>query len=299
MDRLISMSVFVRVADLGSFAAAAAALDLSGPMVGKHVAALEVHLGLRLINRTTRRQSLTDFGKIYFERCRAILAQAEAADALAAEYSSEPKGRLRVTMPALFGRKCVLPLLLDLTERHKGLELELSFGDTISDLLTEGYDLAIRTGHLSEGSGVIARRIARQRMIVCASPDLLERLGRPASIQALADYPCIVYSRTARTPPWLFPGPDGTVLDHIPQGRLRMDDMDAIASAAVSGMGVGWLPSWLVRDQLSSGLLVPVFPDHAPYLYDCHAAWLPTPHVPMKVRVAVDALAANLPALMS
>ncbi|TIV10320.1 MAG: LysR family transcriptional regulator, partial [Mesorhizobium sp.] len=127
MDRLTSMAVFVKTVDLGSFAAAAAALDLSGPMVGKHVRFLEERLGVRLINRTTRRQSLTDFGRAYYERCRLVLAEAEAADALAADQLSEPRGKLRVIMPVHFGRRCVAPILLELAQRYPALELDLSF----------------------------------------------------------------------------------------------------------------------------------------------------------------------------
>src|SRR3954471_21140527 len=122
MDRLSSMAVFVKAAELGSFAAAADALEMSGPMVGKHVRFLEQRLGVRLINRTTRRQSLTDFGRAYYERCRVVLAEAEATDALAADQLSEPRGKLRVTMPAHFGRHCVTPVLLQLARQYPMLE---------------------------------------------------------------------------------------------------------------------------------------------------------------------------------
>lgn len=121
MDRLTSMAVFVRAVDLGSFAAAATVLDLSAPMVGKHVRFLEERLGMRLLNRTTRRQSLTEFGRAYYERCRTVLAEAEAADALAADQLGEPRGKLRVALPVLFGRRCVMPILLGLARRHPQL----------------------------------------------------------------------------------------------------------------------------------------------------------------------------------
>ncbi|WP_287322196.1 LysR substrate-binding domain-containing protein, partial [Mesorhizobium sp.] len=179
MDRLTSMAVFVKTVDLGSFAATAAALDLSGPMVGKHVRFLEERLGVRLINRTTRRQSLTDFGRAYYERCRMVLAEAEAADALAADQLSEPRGKLRVIMPVHFGRRCVAPILLELAHRYPALELDLSFSDPIADLAEDGCDLAIRTGNLEDQAGVMARRVARQRMVVCASPSYLEMHGQP------------------------------------------------------------------------------------------------------------------------
>lgn len=204
MDRLTSMAVFVKAVDLGSFAAAADALALSAPMVGKHVRFLEERLGVRLINRTTRRQSLTDLGRDYYERCRGVLAAAEAADAMAADQQSEPQGRLRVAMSVHFGRHCVAPILLALAKRHPKLELDLFFSDRLIDLADGEYDLAIRTGSLEDSSDVTARRLARQRMVVCAAPSYVKRHGRPKGIVDLATHPAIVYRRSARISPWLF-----------------------------------------------------------------------------------------------
>jgi DNA-binding transcriptional LysR family regulator len=299
MDRLTSMAVFVKAVDLGSFAAAAAALDLSGPMVGKHVRFLEERLGVRLINRTTRRQILTDFGRAYYERCQVVLAEAEAADALAADQLSEPRGKLRVTMPVHFGRRCVTPILLELTQQYPTLELDLSFNDRISDLAEDGYDLAIRTGHLENKSGVIARRVARQRMIVCASPSYLESHGRPEQLEDLASHQAIIYHRSGPVPPWLFPRDGQPPVEVTPKSRLRLDDLDAIADTVTSGMGLAWLPYWLVRERIQTGALVPLLPEQPGFLYDCYALWLQTPHLPRKVRLAVDALAAALPKFMT
>jgi DNA-binding transcriptional LysR family regulator len=299
MDRLASMAVFVRAVDLGSFAAAAAALDLSAPMVGKHVRFLEDRLGVRLLNRTTRRQSLTDFGRAYYDRCRLVLAEADAADALAADQLAEPRGRLRVTMPVLFGRRCVAPVLLRLAAQHPGLELDLSFNDAIADLGEAGCDLAVRTGRLADEPGMIARRVAGQRMIVCAAPSYLAVHGRPRQVGDLGDHPAIVYSRSGRTGPWLFARPDQPPLALRPGSRLRFDDLDAIADAAAAGLGLAWLPSWLVRERIDSGALVALLPDEPCYVYDCHLVWLQTPHLPRKVRLAIDALAAALPKLMA
>ncbi|BCG81890.1 LysR family transcriptional regulator [Mesorhizobium sp. 113-3-3] len=299
MDRLESMAVFVKAVDLGSFAAAAVALDLSGPMVGKHVRLLEERLGVRLINRTTRRQSLTDFGRAYYERCRIVLAEAEAADALAADQFAEPRGRLRVTMPAHFGRHCVTPVLLKLARQYPMLELDLSLSDRFADLAEDGYDLAIRTGDLDDKVGVIARRVARQDMVVCAAPSYLGIHGEPRRIDDLANYQAIVYRRLGQAvQPWLFPREGQAAQEIMPSGRLRLDDLDAIADAAVEGMGLAWLPWWLVRERIKAGALVALLPDQPRYPYDCHALWLRTPHLPLKVRLAVDALAADLPKLM-
>lgn len=300
MDRLESMAVFVKAVDLGSFAAAAVALDVSGPMVGKHVRSLEERLGVRLLNRTTRRQSLTDFGRAYYERCRVVLAETDAADALAADQFSEPRGKLRVTMPAHFGRHCVTPVLLKLARQYPMLELDLSLSDRFADLAEDGYDLAIRTGALGDKAGVIARRVARQDMVVCAAPSYLRIHGEPRQIEDLADHQAIVYRRLGQIiQPWLFAREGQPVQEIIPTGRLRLDDLDAIADAAADGMGLAWLPWWLVRERIEAGALVALLPDQPRYLYDCHALWLKTPHLPLKVRLAVDALAAALPKSMA
>ncbi|RWN32042.1 MAG: LysR family transcriptional regulator [Mesorhizobium sp.] len=300
MDRLESMAVFVKAVDLGSFAAAAVALDISGPMVGKHVRFLEERLGVRLLNRTTRRQSLTDFGRAYYERCRLVLAEAGAADALAADQFSEPRGKLRVTMPAHFGRHCVTPVLLKLARQYPMLELDLSLSDRFADLAEDGYDLAIRTGALGDKAGVIARRVARQGMVVCAAPSYLRIHGEPRQIEDLADHQAIVYRRLGQIiQPWLFAREGQPVQEIIPTGRLRLDDLDAIADAAADGMGLAWLPWWLVRERIEAGVLLALLPDQPRYLYDCHALWLQTPHLPLKVRLAVDALAAALPKSMA
>jgi DNA-binding transcriptional LysR family regulator len=293
------MAVFVKVVDLGSFTAAADALDLSGPMVGKHVRFLEERLGVRLINRTTRRQSLTEFGRAYYERCRVVLAEAEAADALATDQLAEPRGKLRITMPALFGRRCVIPILLDLAQRYPALELDLSFSDRIVDLAEDGYDLAIRTGNLEDKTGIIARRLAGHRMVVCASPSYLEKHGRPRQIEDLGNHQAIIYSRPGWVHPWLFPRKDQPPAEVAPVSRLRFDDLDAIADTATAGMGLAWLPSWLIRERLQAGALISLLPDQPAYVFENYALWLRTPHLPLKVRLAVDALAAALPKFMT
>ncbi|WP_163266650.1 LysR family transcriptional regulator [Chelativorans alearense] len=299
MDRLTSMAVFVKAADLGSFAAAGAALDLSGPMVGKHVRFLEERLGMRLINRTTRRQSLTEFGRAYYERCRVVLAEAEAADALAADQLAEPRGKLRITMPVHFGRRCVAPVLLDLAQQYPALELDLSFNDRIIDLADGGYDLAIRTGSLEDKGGVIARRIARQRMVVCASPAYIESHGRPRHIEDLSRHHAVVYRRSGPVPPWLFPRNGQSEVAITPPSRLWLDDLDAIADAAAADMGLAWLPYWLVRERILAGVLVELLPNEPGFLYNAYALWLEAPHLPLKARVSIDALVTALPKYMT
>lgn len=295
MDRLSSMDVFVRAVDLGSFAAAAEVLGLSAPMVGKHVRFLEERLGVRLIHRTTRRQSLTDFGRAYYERCKLIIAESDAADALAADHLSEPRGKLRVTMPVHLGRHCVMPILLAFAQRHPALELDISLSDRFSDLAEDGYDLAIRTGELADSAGIVARRVARQRMVVCASPAYIEAHGCPATIEDLTHHHAITYRRSGPVPPWLFPREGAPPVEIAPPTRFRFDDLAAIADAVCAGAGLGWVPSWLVREQINAGALVELLPGQSDYPYDVFALWLRTQHLPLKVRLAVDALALELP----
>jgi len=298
IDRFTSMTAFVKVVEAGSFASAAAALDLSGPMVGKHVRAIEDRLGVRLLNRTTRRMHLTEAGRAYYDRCRALLAELEAADAHAASEATEPRGRLRVTMPVLFGRHCAAPVLLELARRYPGIELDLSFNDRIVDLGEDGFDLSIRTGTLTSIAATMSRCVARQPMVVCASPAYLARHGHPDSVEALTSHEAVVYSRSGRPRAWLFPQDGAPPLSVLPRHRLRLDDLDAIADAAAAGLGLAWLPGWLIRDRVQQGRLVTLLPGQPRFLYDCHALWPQTPHLPRKVRLALDALAAALPARM-
>jgi DNA-binding transcriptional LysR family regulator len=298
MDRLTSMSVFVKVAEAGSFAAVADALGLSAPMVGKHVRFLEDRLGARLINRTTRRQTLTDFGRVYYDRCKLVLAEADAAEALAEDLLGVPRGPLRVSMPVLFGRRCVAPILLKVAQQHPKLELNLSFSDRPVDLMEDGFDLAIRNGRVGEGAGLVTRRIVQQRMTVCASPTYLAAHGTPRSISDLEHHQAIIYSRSGRSRTWVFPREGRASFEVTPKNRLRFDDLEAIADAAVSGMGLAWLPCWLIRERVQSGALVRVLAEHPGLVLDSYALWLQTPYLPLRTRVAVDALTAELPRIM-
>lgn len=194
-------------------------------------------MGVRLLNRTARRQSLTEFGVAHYDRCGLVLAEAQAAEELAADQLTQPSERLRVALPVLFGRRCVTPVLLELAQRHPGLELDLSFDDRLVDLAEGGFDLAIRTGALADSASVIAKRVACQRMIVCASPSYLAEHGVPQRVEDLPEHQAVVYRRAGSIPPWQFPLADGTELAILPPNKLRLDDMAAIADAAAAGLG--------------------------------------------------------------
>lgn len=296
-ERLDGVTVFVEVVRLGGFARAAAHLGLTRSAVGKAVARLEARLATRLFHRTTRVQSLTDDGQIYHEHCLRALAELQAAEDQMESGRHEVAGRLRVSMPVLFGRLCVAPILLNLAQQHPTLELHLSFSDRPVDVLAEGFDLAIRSGVLgADSEGLRARKLGAQRKLVCASPAYLAAHGRPLSTADLAAHSTLLYRRADRIDYWQLPDAAGRVVEMPLASRLHLDDLQAIADAAAAGLGLAWLPEWLARDRLSSGALVAVLEDLAGATMDIHALWPAAPHMPLRLRLAVDALMAQLPA---
>ena len=296
-DRLSGIREFVTVVETGSFAAAAARLNLSRSAVGKAVARLEARLGARLCHRTTRVLTLTEDGLLFYERCVRALRQLEEAELAVESGRAEPLGKVRVTVPVVFGRHCVAPVLYDVASRHPGLVLEIGFTDRPVDLVEEGYDLAVRNGSLPDDPGLMTRTLARQRMVVCASPAYLEKHGRPRSLAELPSHQAIDYARPQYTRSWLFPdGPSGTA-EIAMNGRIRLDDLEAMCDAAAAGLGLAWLPCWLIRSRVAKGELVRL--DYLPKSeFNSSALWPRTPFLPSRVRVLIDALAARLPGMM-
>ncbi|WP_223646166.1 LysR family transcriptional regulator [Corallococcus sp. EGB] len=297
-DPLQGVAVFVEAVEAGGFSAAAAKLNLSRSAVGKTVARLEERLGVRLFHRTTRSQGLTQDGQVFYERCLRALGELRAGEALLESGKQEVAGRLRVSMPVIYGRHCVAPILRDLARAHPKLELDLSFSDRLVDLLEDGFDLVIRNAGiqgLAAGDGLTARRVGFQRMSVYASPAYLRKHGTPRTLEALSGHEAIRYVRSGTTRSWLFPREDGSNVELVPQSRLRFDDLEAILDAAVAGMGLAWLPCWLIQDLVRDKKLVRVLTDLPSLCFDVHALWPTTPHLPVRVRVAIDALAAKLP----
>jgi DNA-binding transcriptional LysR family regulator len=295
-ERLDGITVFVEVVRLGSFASAAEHLGLTRSAVGKAMARLESRLATRLFHRTTRLQNLTDDGHIYYEHCKRALAELQAAEAQMESGRHEVAGRLRVSMPVLFGRHCIAPILLNLARQHPLLDLHLSFSDRPVDVLAEGFDLAIRSGVLgAESEGLRARKLVVQRKRVCASPSYLARYGRPQSTAELATHSILLYRRADRINVWQLPDATGRIVDMPLTSRLQFDDLEVIADAAISGLGLAWLPEWLVRERLRAGELVSVLDDQPGATMNCYALWPNTPHMPLRLRLAVDALVEQLP----
>ncbi|MEO5796908.1 MAG: LysR family transcriptional regulator [Rhodoferax sp.] len=298
-ERLDGVTVFVEVVRLGGFARASEHLGLTRSAVGKAMARLEARLATRLFHRTTRVQSLTDDGQIYHEHCLRALAEMQTAEAQMESGRHEVAGRLRATMPVLFGRHCVAPILLDLARQNPLLELHLSFNDQHVDVLAEGFDLAIRCGALGpESEGLRARKLVEQRKVVCASPAYLAARGRPLNKAELAGHSILLYRRADRIHVWQLPDATGRIGDTPLSSRLLLDDLETIADAAAASLGLAWLPEWLVRERLRTGALVSVLDDQPGATMDCHALWPNAPHMPLRLRLAVDALVAQLPRVL-
>ncbi|ENQ0973523.1 LysR family transcriptional regulator [Enterobacter hormaechei] len=298
-DTLKDIPVFVASVEAGSFAQAAVRLHLSRSAVGKSIARLEERLGVRLFHRTTRSQRLTDNGALFYERCLRALEEIRGAESQLETGKHQVSGRLRVAMPVLFGRQCIAPLLIELAQEHPGLELEMSFSDRIVDLVEEGFDMAVRNGTLADSAVLVTRRLGVHRMVLCAAPDYLIKNGQPQSVDDLRQYTAINYTRAGRVLPWQLMDYDGTSRTFIPRSSLNMDDLQAICDAALAGHGIAWLPCWMVIKEIHQGNLVPLFKQAPDVRFDVHAVWQQTPHLPLRVRIAIDMLVKRLPAVMS
>ncbi|WP_417309775.1 LysR family transcriptional regulator [Devosia sp.] len=295
MDRLASIAVFVKVADKGSFAAAAAELDMSAQMVGKHVAELEARLSGRLINRTTRRQNLTELGRAYYQQCRIIIAEVEAADALAEDISVEPRGRLRINAPVTFGSACIAPLLVRYAERFPAVEIDLILGDRKVDLIEEGFDAVVRVGELPDSS-LIARPLAPYRLTICAAPAYVRTHGRPSDPQALAEHQCIVYlgSSESSNRTWRFTR-DGRTEEVTVHGQIRMNDSRAMLHAVEAGSGIVMGAEVLLDPYLADGRLEQLLPEWQAPSWPMHVLYAPDRRPTAKLRAFLDMLVAAFP----
>jgi DNA-binding transcriptional LysR family regulator len=293
-DNLDGVAVFVEAAEAGGFARAAERLALTRSAVGKTIARMEARLGARLFHRTTRSQSLTEEGQIYYERCLRALEELRAGAALLESGRREVSGRLKITMPSLFGRYCATPVLLELAARHPKLELDLRFSDHVVDLIGEGFDLAIRNHMPGGGSALQARRLVSQRKVVCAAPGYLAAHGSPADLAALVEHDALVYWHRDQIFPWSFRDDQGRLVEAQLKWRLQFDSYEAVTDAAVKGMGIACLPSWLVRDQIESKRLIPLLEEISSDPFDTYAVWPTTQYSPMKLRIVIDALVEGL-----
>ncbi|MBA8879161.1 LysR substrate-binding domain-containing protein [Phyllobacterium myrsinacearum] len=294
-DRFDGVQVFVEAVEAGGFTKAADRLSLSPSAVGKAIARLEERLGVRLFQRTTRTQSLTEDGQQYYERCVRAIEELRAGESLLESGRREVAGKLRVSLPVLFGRYCVAPILRAYARQHPKLELELSFNDRQVDMIADGFDLAVRNGTLGNGTSLRARRLVSQRKVLCTAPAYLAAHGQPHSLADLRDRDTLVYWRNDYALPWRLPDMSGNIVEVPVISRLRFDDLEAIADAAIEGMGLAWLPYWLISNHIRAGNLVELWPDRPSATIESYAVWPAAQHLPLRSRLAIDALASELP----
>ena len=289
------MRIFTEVADRESFSAAARTLGLSKSAVSKQVGRLEEELGARLLNRTTRRVSLTEAGVAFYRGGLEALAAAEAARGAVTRLSEAPRGRLKISAPVSFSIKRLGPLLAGFLARYPEITLDLTLNDRRVDLVEEGFDLAIRIGVLDDSS-LIARKLAPCPMLLCAAPSYLERRGAPAEPRDLAAHDCLIYSLRASPEQWRFEGPGASRSVKV-RGPLEANNGDLLRAAARDGAGIVLLPSFIVGADVESGALRQVLPDWVcPSQSAIYAVYPSSRQLSPKVRVCIDYLAERLAA---
>lgn len=290
MDRIAGMQVFARVAELGSFVRAAEALGLSTTVVSRRVQQLEARLGARLLQRTTRRLSLTEAGREYLARAQAILAALEAAEALTLESRAQAAGTLRVSAPVSFGIRHLAPRLGAFARAQPGVRPDLALADRVIDLVDEGIDVAIRIGRALQPT-LVARPLTTTRLMVCASPEYLRRHGTPATPAALREHRVLGYAYAATGDTWHF-RQDGREVQVRTQPVLRSNNGDLLLAAAEQGLGLVLQPGFLVADALRAGRLRRVLAGYEGPALTVHAVYPAREFLPAKTRVFVDFLVA-------
>lgn len=284
--RFDGVELFLQIVESGNLTEAAERLNLTRSAVGKGLARLEARLGTCLLQRSTRRQRLTEDGQAYYEHCLRALAELEAAESVLESGRQQPRGRLRVSVPLAFGHHYAAPALWALLDHYPELEIDLCFSDRMIDLVQEGFDMAVRIGPLPDTDRLSARRLGQQVMGLAASPAYLQRKGAIGSIEDLAAHRGIAYrSNTAQRSRLASP--------------LIVDDLQAVADAAIAGVGLAWLPSWLIAHYALRGQLQAVLPSYREQPAPIHVIWPTAAHMPAKTRCAIDALVTATPSCLA
>jgi DNA-binding transcriptional LysR family regulator len=285
------MQVFARVVEAGSFAGAAGRLGLSRAAASKQVMQLEEHLGTRLLNRTTRRLGLTEEGAAYYERCLTILGAIEEAEREAAAARGEPRGTLRISAPVSFGTLHLGPAINGFVAQYPKIAVALSLEDRYVDLVEEGFDAALRIGRLADSS-LLARRLCSARLVVVASPDYWQRKGRPKVPAELAGHPCLNYTLRADGRGWRFVDGEGREQIIVIAGPITTNNGDLLRLAAIAGVGVAWLPDFIVGADVKAGRLETALDEYRPEEAGIQIVYPQTRHVSPKLRAFVDFLVA-------
>ncbi len=288
MDVLQAMRTFIAVVEAGSFVGAMSAVGLSKPAVSRHVAELEQHLGCRLIQRTTRRLSLTREGQSYYQRCKEILSAVREAEAEVGASTVEAQGALRIGAPQTFGALHLSALWGRFAALHPQISLDLVLSDRIVDVVEEGYDLVVRIARLPDSS-LISRPLAHTRMVLCSSPEYLACRDWPVRPEDLQKHDIISYSYWSSGNTWHFQGPAGDVSVNL-RPRIQANNGDTCRAAALAHQGVVLLPDFLIYDDLRAGRLIELIPEFRAVELGVFAVYPTRKQLPLKVRKLVDFL---------
>ncbi len=292
MDRIGALESFVAAVEAGSFVKAADARNTSKAVISKHVLGLEQRLGVRLLNRTTRRQSLTDAGRGYFERAKQILEALEDADATVASNALRPTGTLRVTAPLTFGLLYLAPLWGQFMSRYPDVKLDITLSDRVVDLVDEGFDVAVRIARLPDSS-LVSRKLASTRMVMCASAAYLRERDAPKTLADVAHHPVLAYTYLSTGDTWKFER-DGIAHQVTTKPVLRSNNGDTCRAAALAGRGIILQPSFMIAEDLERGDLVEILPQYRGIELGLYAVYPSRKLLSAKVRVLVDFLAETL-----
>jgi len=286
MDLLDSMKVYVLTVEKGSLSAAADVCGMSATMAGNHVRALEQRLGMGLMHRTTRRQHVTAFGEEYYARCKEILRLVAETDAQAQTMRLAPAGLLRVSAPVTFGTEALAPVLSDYLARYPDVDVELDIADRVVDLMEDGFEAAIRVGQVPPDAALVARPLAPYRLLLCASPDYLARCGTPATPADLAGHDCLSFG-AASLVQWRFER--GHDVCKVPvEGRVRINNGQALRVAALQGLGIVLQPEILLAADVRAGRLVRLLPDYEAPSRPMHVVYLPDRYRSPKLRSFIN-----------
>jgi DNA-binding transcriptional LysR family regulator len=288
MDKFLEMRAFAAVVDGGSFVQAADALDMSKPTVSRYIADLEQRLGVRLLQRTTRKLSLTEEGRLFYGRCKTVLADVEVAEEEITAKSIAVKGLIRVNVPVSFGLLILAPLWPGFMTRFPDVELDITLADRTVDLVEEGYDLAVRIARLPNSS-LVSRKLATTRLVLCASPAYLKKNGRPKHPSELSGHAVLSYSLLATGDQWRFDGSEGAVTVTV-KPVMRTNSGDTCIAAARQHKGVVLQPSFMVNADLQSGALVELMPNYQALAFGIFAVYPTRQYVSPKVRALIDFL---------
>lgn len=294
MNNLGEIAIFVEVARRGSFTAAADRLDLTRSTVSKAIVRLEDRLGVRLLNRTTRRLSLTEAGSELYQRSARALAGIEDAESAVSSLQTEPRGVLRISAPVFFGVHYLAPIIVEFMTQHPRIEVDVHLDDSMADLVGQGFDMAVRSSSLGDSS-LVSRRLARSSQVVCASPGYWKEHGVPEHPAELSGHNCLIYDYLFEPQNWEFLDPGGELVSVTVRGSLRYNNTELARHTARQGLGVLYVPTFYVGDDIARGRLVPVLREFTPLPESgIYALYPARRHLPLKVRLFIDLLVERL-----